>query len=51
MSPGDLSTDLRAIVECLFAAHYSEREIIAYLSGPFGLTEEQATIAVRQTAA
>jgi hypothetical protein len=38
--------DLRAIVECLFAAHYSEHEIIDYLTGPLGLSDAEAMAAV-----
>jgi hypothetical protein len=37
-----MPADLRAIVECLLAAHYSECEIVDYLAGPFGLPLEQA---------
>ena len=47
MSSNSLFTDLRAVVQCLFAANYSEREIIQYLMGPFGLSQEAATMAVR----
>jgi len=41
-----VNTDLRAIVECLRTAHYSEGEIVDYLKGPFGLTEDDALAAV-----
>jgi len=47
MSSKSLFNDLRAVVQCLFAANYSEREIIQYLMGPFGLSQEAATTAVR----
>jgi hypothetical protein len=47
MSSNSVFTDLRAVVQCLFAANYSEREIIQYLMGPFGLSQEAATLAVR----
>ena len=40
-------TDLRAMVECLLTAHYSESEIIDYLTGPLGLADEDAIKAVR----
>ncbi len=45
----DRFTELCAIVELLFAAHYTEREIVAYLMGPFGLSEDEALSAVRTT--
>jgi hypothetical protein len=32
----------RAIVECLVAAHYSDREILDYLTGPLGLADADA---------
>jgi len=41
--------DLRAIVECLLAAHYSEHEILDYLTGPLGLSDGDATAAVLAT--
>jgi hypothetical protein len=34
--------DTRAIVECLLAAHYSDGEILDYLTGPLGLAEADA---------
>jgi len=45
-----VNTDLRAIVECLRTAHYSEGEIVDYLKGPYGLTEDDAVAAVRDSA-
>ena len=45
-----MDTDLRAIVECLLTAHYSEYEIVEYLAGPFGLAEEEALRAVHDVA-
>jgi hypothetical protein len=42
-----VNTDLRAVVECLLTAHYSEVEIVGYLKGPFGLPEDEAVAAVR----
>ena len=44
--PTPLTSDLQAIVECLFAAHYSENEILDYLTGPLGLSDAEATAAV-----
>ena len=38
--------DLRAIVECLVAAQYSEHEILDYLTGPLGCSDEAATAAL-----
>jgi hypothetical protein len=38
--------DLRAIVECLFAAQYSECEIVEYLTGPLGCSDEAAAAAL-----
>jgi hypothetical protein len=38
--------DLRAIVECLVAAHYSEHEILDYLTGPLGYPDEVAAAAL-----
>jgi len=37
---------LQAIVECLLAAHYSEDEILDYLTGPLGCSDADATAAV-----
>ena len=45
-----VNTDLHAIVECLRTAHYSEGEIVDYLKGPFGLTEDDAVAAVCDSA-
>ena len=42
-----MNSDLRAIVECLLTAHYSDVEIVEYLTGPLGLTEHEAVRAVR----
>ena len=39
--------DLRAMVECLLTAHYSEIEIFEYLTGPIGVTEAEARGALR----
>jgi hypothetical protein len=38
--------DLGAIVECLVAAHYSEHEILDYLTGPLGCSDETAAAAL-----
>jgi hypothetical protein len=38
--------DLRAIVDCLLAAHYSEDEILDYLTGPLGLSDGDAAAAM-----
>jgi hypothetical protein len=43
----EVQTDRRAIVECLLSARYSEAEIIDYLKGPLGLSEDEAVNAVR----
>jgi len=45
-----VKTDLHAIVACLRTAQYSEGEIVDYLKGPFGLTEDEAAAAVRDSA-
>jgi len=45
-----VNADLRAIVECLLTAHYSDVEIVDYLKGPLGLTEHEAVRAVRDAA-
>ena len=37
-----MTADVRAIVECLLAAHYSEHEIFEYLVGPLGMAEREA---------
>jgi hypothetical protein len=42
-----VQTDRRAIVECLLSARYSESEVIDYLTGPLGLSEDEAVNAVR----
>jgi hypothetical protein len=42
-----VQTDRRAIVECLLSARYSEAEIIDYLKGPLGLSEDEAVNAMR----
>jgi hypothetical protein len=41
-----VAADLRAIVECLLAAQYSEDEILDYLVGPLGTTEREAYLAL-----
>ena len=41
-----MDTDLRAVVECLFAASYTEAEIIDYLEGTLGATPQDAVDAV-----
>jgi hypothetical protein len=38
--------NVRAIVECLLAAHYTEGEILDYLIWPLGLTEADAFAAL-----
>jgi hypothetical protein len=38
--------DLRAIVECLVVAHYSDHEILDYLTGPLGCSDEAAAAAL-----
>lgn len=35
------------MVECLLTAHYSESEIVDYLTGPLGIAEDDAIDAVR----
>ena len=45
-----MNANLRAVVECLLTAHYSEREIVDYLEGAYGLTLEEALDAVQETA-
>ncbi len=42
-----VQTDRRAIVECLLSARYSESEVIDYLKGPLGLSEDEAVNTVR----
>jgi hypothetical protein len=41
-----ISGELRSIVECLLAAHYSEHEILDYLTVPLGCSDADATAAV-----
>jgi hypothetical protein len=43
-------TNIRAVVECLLTASYSEREIVDYLESAYGLTAQEALIAVRDAA-
>jgi hypothetical protein len=43
-------TDTRAIVECLLSASYTEHEIIDYLETAYGLTTQEAVIAVQDVA-
>ena len=38
--------ELRSVVECLLTARYSEREIVDYLEGPFGVSPETAARAI-----
>jgi len=45
-----MRTELRAVVECLLTAHYSEQEIVDYLTGPIGVTEAEAVRAVQDCA-
>jgi hypothetical protein len=45
-----VNADLRTIVECLLTAHYSEAEILDYLSGPLGYSEDDALLALRDVA-
>ena len=45
-----METDRRAIVECLLTASYTEGEIIDYLTGPLGLSEDEAMRAMRDVA-
>ena len=44
-----MDANIRAVVECLLTASYSEREIVDYLENAYGLTPQEATIAVRDT--
>jgi hypothetical protein len=46
----DVEVNIRAVVECLLTASYSEREIVDYLEGAYGLTPQEAVTAVRDTA-
>jgi hypothetical protein len=46
MSPTSGRVNVRAVVECLLAAHYSEGEILDYLIWPLGLTEADAFAAL-----
>ena len=41
-----MPVNVRAIVECLLAAHYSEGEILDYLIWPLGLAEADAFAAL-----
>jgi hypothetical protein len=41
--------DLHSIVECLFAAHYSEPEILDYLTGPLGCGDAEAAAVLLAT--
>jgi hypothetical protein len=43
-----VDTDRREIVECLLTANYSEAEIIDYLKGPLGLTDDEAVRVVHE---
>jgi hypothetical protein len=42
MSPTSGRVNVRAIVECLLAAHYSDGEILDYLVWPLGMPEADA---------
>jgi hypothetical protein len=42
--------NIRTVVECLLTASYSEREIVDYLESAYGLTPQEAVMAVRDTA-
>ena len=41
-----MPADTRTIVDCLIAAHYSEQEILDYLTGPLGMPEAAAFAAI-----
>jgi hypothetical protein len=43
-------TNIRAVVECLLTASYSEREIVDYLERAYGLTTQEAVSAVHDAA-
>jgi hypothetical protein len=45
-----VDANIRAVVECLLTASYSEREIVDYLESSYGLTVQEAAIAVRDAA-
>ena len=45
-----MATNIRAVVECLLSASYSEREIVDYLECAFGLTMHDALNAVQEAA-
>lgn len=46
MPPTSGEVNVRAIVECLLAAHYSEGEVLDYLIWPLGLAEADAFAAL-----
>ena len=45
-----MDTNIRAVVECLLSASYSEREIADYLEHAYGLTMHDALSAVHDAA-
>ena len=45
-----MDSNIRAIVECLLSASYSEREIVDYLERAYGLTPHDALRAVHDAA-
>lgn len=45
-----VDANIRAVVECLLSASYSEREIVDYLEGTYGLTVQEAVNAVHDAA-
>ena len=45
-----VQTDIRAVIECLLTASYSEHEIIDYLESAYGLTVQEAVAAVQDIA-
>jgi hypothetical protein len=48
VKPTDGQAALRAVVECLLTAHYSEVEIVDYLTGPMGVAEADALRALHE---
>jgi hypothetical protein len=42
-----VDTNIRAVVECLLTASYSECEIVSYLESTYGFTAQEAVVAVR----
>ena len=41
-----MDTNIRAVVECLLTASYTECEIVGYLESTYGLTTQEAVGAV-----